>query len=162
MIAEALPISVEAIGLGNRLRAEALRVVATPQTVTATRTLDVDLGDLELLLDRLNYKVAIVDGNGLPTFQFQRFWQDHCEKIERAFAALRDSVLAIQAAYNAAAQANAAAAEANNVVAEVQETVAGATEVLTRIENGEINFPSIVVGGQEFGYDGITGLVPLP
>lgn len=74
---------------------------------------------MALNLPRLQRTVPIVDGNGLPTLAFQRWWQTFAESIEEAFNGLEANVTAIAAAQAAANAANAAAATANAAAANI-------------------------------------------
>lgn len=129
------------------------------QDATLRRIFAVEAEDLTLKLDRLNSTVSIVDAKGRPTAQFQRYWQRHCEAIETAFGNLLNFVFSIQAAYDAAAQANMAASNANNAVTQVQEVVEDVETTITAIENGDYNFDEITVGGTKFVNDGFGNLV---
>lgn len=68
---------------------------------------------LTFRMDRLDRDVAIVDGEGKPTFQFQRKWQDTVEALVDAITLLADAVTAVEDAQTAADAANAAAAAAD-------------------------------------------------
>lgn len=121
------------------------------QTVSFGRTYDASFDSLGATkLERLLSSNAIVDSVGRPTAQFQRFWQKHCEAIETAFRNFQGQLDAINAAYNAAAQANTAASNANNAVATVTATVADAQDTLDQIQTGDLNLPSITIGGSKF------------
>lgn len=129
------------------------------QEATLRRIYAVTDDDLVLKLDPLSLTLAMVDKQGRPTPQFQRFWQRRDEAIKRAFANLVNFVYSIQAAYDAAAQASLAASNANNAVAQVQEVVEDVNDTISDIENGDYNFDQITVGGTKFVNDGSGNLV---
>lgn len=143
-----------------RLHADSGIFLLVGQEAGFTREATINLGDLDLKLDRLQISQSYFNDRGQPTPQMQRFWQRHCEAFETAFSALRDSVTAIQMAYDATAQAQTAATEANNAVAAVQETAAAATQLVEDLQSGELNLPAITIGGTRFGNKG-DSLEPL-
>lgn len=153
------PITVS-LSVGNYqagMWAQPITLSLAVSDVEINRSFEADLGDLALRLDRLQSGTSYFDQNGRATFQFQRHWQKHCESIEGAFTRLRDAVVAIQTAYDAAAQAEAAASAANNAVAAVDTAITAVTTDLEAIKSGEFNFPAIRVGGEEFVNPGDGG-----
>ena len=89
---------------------------------------------MTLKLDRLQRSVSIVDSNGLPSSQFQRFWQGNAEALEESNAQILEvldqiaSILGITEELNAAiAAAQDAADSANSAAADAQTAADTAT-----------------------------------
>lgn len=82
---------------------------------------------MTLKLDRLQRSVSIVDGQGLPSVQFQRFWQGTAEALEESNSQILEvleqiaSILGITDQLNAAiASAQSAADSANSAASDAQ------------------------------------------
>lgn len=146
-------VTLSGLGLGKGMFARAGKLALTGQPIRLAREYTVGLGELSLRLDRLEAQNAIVDAQGRPTGVFQRKWQRHCESIEASFGALRDAVLAIQTAYDAAAQAQQAVTEVNSALVTVQDTVATASQFVEDLQDGTMNLAAITIGGKKFVND---------
>lgn len=147
--------------ISPRLFADAGSFALRGQAVGFSRRYSVDLGtSLTLKLERLASVLPIVDSQGRPSPQFQRFWQKHCEAIEGAYGSLASAVVALQVAYDTAAQASAAAASANDAAAQAGAAAGQANQLIDDIQGGVLNFPTIQIGGDKF-YNNAGVLEPL-
>lgn len=83
-----------------------------------------------LKLDRLQRSVSIVDSTGLPSVQFQRFWQGNAEALEASNAQILEvldqiaAILGITDELNAAIEAAQTAADSANAAATDAQTAA--------------------------------------
>lgn len=82
---------------------------------------------MPLILPRLPRNVALIDGQGKPTLEFQRWWNTLANNLETSFDGLADTVAAVAAAQAAADAANAAAASADAAAVAAQDAADAVT-----------------------------------
>lgn len=135
--------------IGRAITAEAASFLISG-AVELARSLAVDIGSLTLSLPRLEIATSYFNERGQPTPQMQIFWLRFKTAIEEAFNNLANSVAAIQAAYDAAAQASQAAVNANAAAVAAQQTTETLTADVDDIKAGIYNFPQITVRDVEY------------
>lgn len=149
LVADPLSYTLDYVASGAALYPDPLSLSLAFPSVTVRRSFTASLGDLTLRLDRLT---PIEEPDSRRRWLHQR----HCESIEGAFNHLVSVVEQIQAAYNAAAQAQTAATEAAASAVTAAATAESAEERVDQLLSGALAIEQLNVGGQRFVNDGGT------